>query len=138
MPSSGDLRRRDQPTVTAVPPPLREGDVVLLAAFVRTAGEVRARGCGCGPKNASPPPLRFLLLSISFEKNDNGNTSTLSLYRVYLSYHPINRWKANGAWVDILFNTKQIPYCIAEGCRGKLISKDRKCDENSWGHQQQG
>lgn len=39
--SSGDLRRRDQSTVTAAPHPLRESDLVLLTAFVRTAGEVR-------------------------------------------------------------------------------------------------
>ena len=44
-PAFGDARRRDQQhqhqTVTAAPAPLRDGDAILLASFVRAAGEVR-------------------------------------------------------------------------------------------------
>lgn len=43
-PAFGDARRREQQTVTAAPAPLRDNDVILLAGFVRAAGEVSPCG----------------------------------------------------------------------------------------------
>lgn len=65
LPAFGEGKRREHQAVTASPPHLRDNDMVLLAGFVRTTGEVSKHGKGSKGYKVSRSFLSFSVAAFS-------------------------------------------------------------------------